>query len=142
MEDVRDVFHDAVIIYLEKCRDREFVVRITPEAYIVGIGKHLWSKKFKHDQWRVSFSEAALSLPDAYYPSVNEKRLLAVLERSGTRCLEILATFYYENMSMKSLAAALGYRSEHSAAVQKFKCLAKMRDFIRSKSMSYEDFVD
>ena len=36
---------------------------------------------------------------------------------------------------------ALGYRDEHSAAVQKFKCIGKMRDSIRSKAMDYEDFL-
>ena len=144
LDDVRDILHDALIIYFEKCRDQHFEVHISPEAYVTGIGKHLWVRKFKNAKSTVSFSDAesVITIPEQYFPSVNEARLLTVLERTGRRCLELLRRFYYEKMNMNSLATALGYRTAHSVAVQKFKCLNKMRDFIRSKSMNYEDFVD
>lgn len=142
-EDARDIFHDALVIYYEKSIEKTLNIRISPEAYVVGIAKHLWIRKFHSDRLSTSINgmESDISIPSDYYPSVNESRLLRFLERSGKRCLDLLRKFYYEKSSLREIAGALGYRDEHSAAVQKFKCIGKMRDSIRSKAMDYEDFL-
>lgn len=45
-------------------------------------------------------------------------------------------------MSMEDLAGRFGYSIVRSATVQKYKCLKKVRDSIKEKSMSYEDFFE
>lgn len=143
MEDARDVFHDALIIYYEKSRTPGFEIRVSPEAYVVGIAKHLLVRKFKADRHKVSFSdvESTICIPSDFYPAVNETGLLRFLEKSGKKCLELLRRFYYEKDSMKLLADSLGFSSEHSASVQKHKCIGKLRQVIKSKTMHYEDFL-
>ena len=142
-EDARDIFHDALVVYYEKCGEPEFVIQVSPEAYVLGIAKHLWIKRFNRDRHHVSLTEyeSSISLPLDHFAGVNEDRLLSFLERSGRKCLELLRQFYYEKTSLGNIAASLGYRSEHSVAVQKFKCIGKIRDAIRSKAMNYEDFL-
>lgn len=144
LADTKDIFHDALVIYYEKCLADDFTITSSNEAYVIGIAKHLWIRKFQHDRNNVSFTEAeaAIQIPPDYYPTVNETRLLKFLEVSGKRCLELLQKFYYEQVSLREIAASLGFRNEHSAAVKKFKCIGKMRDAIRSKSMDYEDFLE
>ena len=142
-QDAKDIFHDALVIYYEKCSETDFVVKSSPQAYILGIAKHLWIRKFHHDRQKISMDEmeSGIVIPDNYFTSVNEVRLLQFLERTGKKCLELLQKFYYEKEPLKEIARTLGYRTEHSAAVQKFKCIGKLRDTIRSKSMEYEDFL-
>jgi hypothetical protein len=81
-----------------------------------------------------------ITVPDDFYPAVNEIRLLNFLETSGKRCLDLLQKFYYEKSPLREIAKTLGYSSEHSVSVQKFKCIGKMREAIRSNAMNYEDF--
>ena len=142
-DDAKDIFHDALVIYYEKCQDPGFALRVTAEAYVVGIAKHLWLRKFKRDRY-VTFSddEKELAIPPDYFPTVNEVHLLNFLERTGKRCMELLRKFYFENTPLRDIADGQGYSSEHSAAVQKYKCLGKVRDAIREKSMDYEDFIN
>lgn len=142
--DARDVFHDALVIYYEKTRDEDFAVPTKPEAYFVGIAKHLWIRKFNMDRQKISLDslENSICIPSEFHASVNEVRLLDLLERTGRKCLELLGKFYFDRARLKEVASLLGYRNEHSAAVQKFKCLGKMRDAIKAKKMKYEDFVD
>jgi RNA polymerase sigma factor (sigma-70 family) len=142
-EDVKDIFHDALIIYYEKNMQPGFNLTGSPEAYIVGIAKHLWIRKFRHDRHKVSLdsTESGIAIPVDFYPEVDEIRLLKVLETTGKKCLELVRKFYYERLSLKEIARSLGYGSEHSATVQKFKCIGKMRDAIKSNAMNYEDFV-
>lgn len=143
-EDARDVFHDALVIFYEKCGDPGFSIRSTPEAYVIGIAKHLWIQKFRHDRHLVNLDgrEAEVSVPADYFPSADETSLLAFLEQTGKRCLDLLRKFYFEKTSLRNIAETLGYSSEHSASVQKHKCIAKIRTAIEEKSMKYEDFID
>ena len=140
-EDAKDIFHDAMVIYLEKSSDPALSIHTSPERYVVGIAKHLWNRKFRRDLQVVSFDEQlAVSVPADFFPEQKEVSLLNFLERMGQRCMDLLQKFYFEKASLREIAAFLGYRTEHSAAVQKFKCIAKLRDFIKAKAVKYEDF--
>ncbi len=143
LEDAKDVFHDALVLYQEKM-NRGVEIEISPEAYILGIAKHLWLRKFRRLSKMVSLTSAekAIEIPLDFYPSVSVNRLLGFLEKAGKSCLELLRRAYYEKLSASELAKQMGYRGERSATVQKYKCIEKLRGIIKQKSMTYEDFTD
>ena len=80
-EDAKDIFHDALVIFYEKCNDPDFSIRMWAEAYVVGIAKHLWIRKFNHARLTISLdrAESEIKLPEDYFPTVNETRLLKFL---------------------------------------------------------------
>jgi len=141
-QDARDIFHDSLVIFLEKPATHP--VPVSEGAYILGIAKHLWCRKFTSDKRKVSFedSELQLSFPEDYFPSVKTMHLFQVIRLTGKKCMEILHAFYYSHEPMKSLARMLGYSNAHSATVQKHKCLEKIRETVQQKSMKYEDFLE
>lgn len=140
-DDTKDIFHDAMVVYFEKVSDPGLHIRTTADRYVVGIAKHLWIRKFARDHQQVTLDEnLAEDIPEDFFPDEREVSLLNFLERTGQRCLDLLQKFYFEKLSLKNIATSLGYRTEHSAAVQKFKCIAKLRDAVKAKSMTYEDF--
>jgi len=144
LEDAKDVFQDALVIFYEKIANSQFVISISQEAYILGISKHLWLRKFNKDYKSVSLDdeEKEISIPPDYFPDSNSLQLMQFLEQAGKKCMDLLRAFYYEKHSMKSIAQLLGYSTERSATVQKYKCLEKIRDIIKQKSIGYEDFAE
>ncbi len=90
----------------------------------------------------MSDSENGIAVPDDFYPTIQAKRLLRVLELSGKKCMDLLRAFYYQRLPLKKLVSALGYANEHSASVQKYKCLEKIRNTVKEKSLTYEDFTE
>lgn len=143
-QEAKDVFHDALVIFHEKYQDPDFSVTVSPEAYILGIAKHLWLRKFAGDHRTVSLDtvESVITIPSDYYPSPNSAKLLHLLEQTGRKCMDLLRAFYYRKDPVRQIAAALGYRNEHSATVQKYKCLEKVRNTIKEKAIAYEDFLE
>lgn len=141
-EDAKDIFQDAMVIYYEKSSNASFSITVSPERYIAGIARHLWIRKFNRDKNQIPLSgnEQEQAIPPDYFPDEQEHKLLAFLERAGEKCMDLLQLFYFGRMSMKAVASSLGYRTEHSAAVQKYKCIGKVREAIRSKALRYEDF--
>jgi len=45
-------------------------------------------------------------------------------------------------MSLQEIADEYGYSGVRSATVQKFKCLEKVRESVKEKSLVYDDFME
>jgi DNA-directed RNA polymerase specialized sigma24 family protein len=143
-QDAKDIFQDALVIFYEKTTEGKLSVITSDEAYVLGIAKHLWIRKFNQDKTIVSLNdfEAAITIPDDYFPAVESGKLVNFLARAGKRCMDLLQAFYYDKRSVSNITDTFGYSSAHSATVQKFKCLEKIRDMVKEKSVSYEDFTE
>jgi len=64
------------------------------------------------------------------------------LQLTGRKCLELLRAVYYDKLDLPAVAAVFGYQTVRSATVQKYKCLEKVRDKVKEKSISYEDLLE
>ena len=143
LDDAKDVFHDALVIFIEKESQNPDVIT-SDKAYILGISKHLWIKKHRQDSRSILLNdmEREISIPEDYFPTVNDKRLLRFLKLAGKKCMDLLRAVYFRKLSMRKIASDLGYSGEHSASVQKYKCLEKIRNTVMEKSLTYEDFTE
>lgn len=141
-QDSKDIFHDALVILYEKMVRRKLAVEVSPEFYLVGIAKHLWVRKFNDDHQKVGLDEMekTITLPEDYF-EVPESRLTSLLALTGRKCLELLQALYYDNLPLQQIKATFGFSTVHSASVQKYKCLEKIRNIVQEKSMDYEDFA-
>lgn len=142
LEDAKDIFHDALVIFQERQNQPGFQLQQSANAYLLGIAKHLWLRKHHRQRKLVPLTDAEkeISLPEDFFPNLHTQRLLQFLENAGQKCLDLLRAFYYQKTPVKQLAETLGYANEHSVSVQKYKCLEKVRHSIQQKSLRYEDF--
>jgi DNA-directed RNA polymerase specialized sigma24 family protein len=142
-DDAQDIFQDALIIYHEK-QQKDLAISESEEAYIFGIAKHLWIKKFKHDRKLVSLNdmERTIEIPPDYFPSISTSKLLSFLEGVGEKCLNLLSTFYLNEKKIPEITKAFKFRSEHSTSVQKFKCIEKLREAVKQKPEVYESLFE
>jgi DNA-directed RNA polymerase specialized sigma24 family protein len=141
-DEAKDVFQDAVMIYYEK-RITAGNIPDNEKAYLMGIAKHLWIKSYQANSRYVSIDDAGqvdIAMPDEQQPMAH--KLLYYLETTGQKCMDLLKSFYYDKLSMSEIAGTFGFSGERSATVQKFKCLEKVRETVKSKALSYEDFVE
>ncbi|MGB3468050.1 MAG: sigma-70 family RNA polymerase sigma factor [Cyclobacteriaceae bacterium] len=141
LEDARDIFQEALLLYYEKIITEDFTPGISNQAYLIGICKNRYLKAagkqlntYPIDQLDIIDQESVAT------PSVN--MLARYLKTSGEKCMQLLQSFYYEKLTMKKVADRFGYATERSATVQKYKCLEKVRETINEKSLTYADFID
>jgi DNA-directed RNA polymerase specialized sigma24 family protein len=138
-EAAKDIFHEALILCYEKeFRNANSVS--SPKAYVIGIAKHLWQKQLTIEKNLIDIE--GVDVPCDSNLNVSEVKLLSWIEKTGKKCLDLLQAFYYENKNAKQIATQLGYASAHSTTVQKYKCLEKLRDDVKQKSLSHEDFIE
>ena len=144
LNSARDIFHDALIIYIEKERMQTLGTIVSAKAYVTGIARILWIRKYNRDVMHIPMAGAEEHIADA---QVNDRlqdmlpeALLASMESAGIKCLEILQAFYYEQSSMQEISERFKYKTTRSATVQKYKCLEKVREQLKSSAI-YEEAI-
>jgi len=139
LEEAKDVFQDALVAYYE-----QVILTATPLkndiGYLIGTAKNLWLKRYGQSGHQLPLDHIDLALTVDESPS--RTRLFRFLEIAGRKCLELLKSFYYDQMSLQEIADEYGYSGTRSATVQKFKCLEKVRASVKQKSLVYDDFME
>jgi hypothetical protein len=130
-----------VILY-EKKSSAEF--EVNEQAYLMGISKNLWTRRFNASTDNVSIDivDSHLDFTDKEDVQLSSAKLMNYLETAGQKCMEILKAFYYDNLPVVKIAELFGYSGVHSTTVQKYKCMEKVRETIKEKSLAYEDFIE
>jgi DNA-directed RNA polymerase specialized sigma24 family protein len=140
-DDAKDVFQDALVIYYEKYVAGNLIAKDN-KAYLLGIAKHLWFKKFREGNSTLPLQDDLLNLADETDQQISTNKVLQYLETAGKRCMELLSAFYYHKLPMKDIAGLFGYAGERSVTVQKYKCLEKVRETVKEQSLTYADFIE
>jgi len=141
LDEAKDIFQDALLLYYERVLREKVVIQQSEKAYIFGIARHLWIQRSKQRAATEPLTEQ-VDQPTSSAEGIADQYLMQLLTQAGERCMHLLKTFYYEKLTMSTLAKQFGFSSERSATVQKFKCLEKVRDFIKTKALRYEDFIE
>ena len=143
LEEAKDIFQDALLAWYEKSASSDLSIARSEKAYVLGIAKYLWIKRYKSAVSQIALS-ADFDFNESFEEpaSPSEQKLLNVLETAGRKCMELLRSFYYDKLSAAKLAERYSFSGERSATAQKFKCLEKVRNEVKRQSLSYADFID
>ncbi len=137
-DDAKDVFQDAMFIFMKKIEQTNFELSSKLSTFIYGISKNLWLKKLtkkKVDNAELkSEFEFDLLEDDLTFKLEKLKIVKLCIERLGEPCQTIIIQFYYFKQTMKEIAEKLHYSNAENAKNQKYKCL------IRLKKMINKDF--
>jgi DNA-directed RNA polymerase specialized sigma24 family protein len=140
-DEAKDIFQDALVIYYEKSIASAISINSNEKAYLLGISKHLWLRKFKDNNLIAALDGIEIT-SDANEDQPSETKLMHFLETSGKKCMELLRSFYYDQLPLADAAKLFGFSGVRSATVQKYKCLEKVRETIKERSLTYEDFLN
>ncbi len=140
LEEAQDTFQEALLIYYEKVVINKFEPTCGDKAYILGISRNIWLKGQEKSVKTESLGNTDVS--ENLVDQLASEKLWLFLQEAGKKCMDLLQSFYYEQLSMRELSSRFGFGSERSATVQKYKCLEKVREQVQTKSLTYEDFVD
>ncbi|MBW4888448.1 sigma-70 family RNA polymerase sigma factor [Mucilaginibacter sp. HMF5004] len=141
-DDAKDIFQDAVAVYYQMACASNDGIHSTSQAYIMGIVKHLWNKKYRENSRQSPLDEHTDGLSGEQEQTLLYGKITTLIETSGGKCMELLKAFYYDHLPLQKLTKTFGYSSERSATVQKYKCLEKLRTEVKQKHLSYADFIE
>jgi DNA-directed RNA polymerase specialized sigma24 family protein len=140
-DEAKDIFQDALVIYYEKSIAAKLSLNTSDTAYLVGIAKHLWVKRYRENNTNIPLDDIDIAI-DEDEQALSGRRLMHFLETAGKKCMELLRGFYYDQLPLTDIAMLFGYSGVRSASAQKYKCLEKVRETIKEKALIYDDFIE
>lgn len=142
LDQAKDLFQEALVIYYEQVELRGKALQKNAKAYLIGVSRNLWLQQASQGLNLDSIDNLRVE-PDVQTPPVvSTKKLLNTLATTGRKCMDMLRAFYYEQLPLDQIAHQFGFGSVRSATVQKYKCLEKVRDEVKEKSLTYADFTE
>lgn len=139
LENAKDVFQEAYFICWKKLSMEKFMPKNPAEieAYLFTIAKNKWI-----DQIRSATKNKTISI-DTKMPHLtedetgeileleNKEKQMAItleaFEKLGQGCKDLLTQFYFEKLSIRTIAAALNME-EASAKNKKYRCIQKLKE--------------
>ncbi len=142
-EDAKDALQEAIILVYEKVMVDQLSLTSSVSTYLMAICKNLWRTEYRKRSKFNSLDDYEIDQPTnemlADSPQ-QTKQLMQYMEALGQKCKDILVDFYYHNLRMEQISLKHQYRTIHSATVQKFKCLERLRKAV--SSFSYNQFLN
>lgn len=143
LDEAKDSFQDALLAWYEKSTERSLQINKSEQAYVLGMAKYIWIKRFRSNLLHTHLDgDQSFDISIEDQVDLSETKILQVLETAGRKCMELLKSFYYDKVSPAKLARQYGFSGERSATAQKYKCLEKVRNEVKRKSLSYADFIN
>ena len=130
-EIAREIFHDSLILLMEKVSKKDFELSSKLSTFLYGINRFLWKNELRKRQrnpeleWKDTL---ILTADDVGYNEEKEEQLKAlsqILNQVTEKCKKIFELFYFKKASMAEIAEKLGFTSVNSAKTQKYKCMEK-----------------
>ena len=147
-EDAEDFFQEALVVFINSIRKEKFRGDSSIKTFLYAIMRNLWLNELKRRNKasvrETAYYEQGEKEEDPAYGVTYEKettqQVLAFLERLGENCKKILIMYYYQEMSMKDIAAAMHYDSEQVARNTKYKCGKKLTTILDGNPTIKEAF--
>jgi DNA-directed RNA polymerase specialized sigma24 family protein len=139
LEAAQDVFQDTLVIYYEKVAAGTAENIANENAYLFGIAKKLWLRRYDAESKNQLLDDDIEDVPQEI---ISNDKIISYLETAGKKCIELLKAYYYDHLPVGNIAILFGYSSTHSATVAKYKCLEKVRETVKQKSLTYADFIE
>lgn len=130
-EIARELFHDSLILLIEKVSKKDFELTSKLSTFLYGINRFLWKNELRKRQrspeleWKDTL---ILTADDIGYNEDKEEKiqqLHQILNQVTDKCKKIFELFYFQKESMSKIAEKLGFSSVNSAKTQKYKCMEK-----------------
>ncbi|WP_027420256.1 RNA polymerase sigma factor [Crocinitomix catalasitica] len=138
-EEALDIFQEGLIVLFNKAKTITKNDNVQIGGFLINTCKLLWSNELRKKNVRKGSGDTALK--DLAYQDEIENQLIKesrfkiideVLKQLGEKCKNILAAFYYKQLSMDAIAKKFGYKSVQSAKTQKFKCMESARELSKA----------
>lgn len=136
-EIAREIFHDSLILLIEKVSNPQFELTSKLSTYLFGINRFLWKNEARkrHKSPELEWKDTLiLSAEDLGYNEEKEEKikiLEKVLNQVTERCKKIFELFYFKKKDMNAIAEELDFSSVNSAKTQKYKCMERAIELAR-----------
>lgn len=139
MDDARDLFQEALMVLYRNALRNDFKMTCSVSTYLYSVVRNLWLKHLNKDK-KSGLSLVIDNMENQEFVLVDEdeiqykkdkeakhQRIAAALKSIKEDCRRLLTDFYFKKISLKEIAAVMGYTSSF-VKVKKNRCMQQLRN--------------
>ena len=137
----RDIYQDAVIVFIEKMRDNKLTLENTSiQTYLNSICRNQVLVRLKQknkpvsmaEDWENNYSDKYIDWFDDQAEIKNDRikvimEELEAMKDKGQVCYELLRKVFFENKSMEAVAILMNYTNADNAKNQSYRCRERLK---------------
>ncbi len=144
--DIEDIFHDSVIVLLEKIRSSDFVLTSSLQTYLNSVCRFQLLKKIQKNnaiefndnnenddesEDSIRFNPLITDTLEEFEDSTEQQyiaieKALEKIKAAGGHCYELLTLFWYHKKNMDELSEIFGYTNSANTKNQKARCQRRL----------------
>ena len=138
-EEAKDIFQEAVIDFYENVQAGKFKGESAISSYLYSIARFKWLNRLKRKKTEARIidtqdhSDLRDSLEEDFIEKETKEQFMNLFDQAGGSCKELLIYTIYYNYSMADIVEKLSFNSEQVARNQKYRCLKKLKELLRSQ---------
>lgn len=147
-DDAQDIFQEVVISFVRLVEQSRFRGESAIGTFLYALNRNMWLNELKRkgravkreERFEVAKAKDVDSIDRTIENRESHRLLLEAVADLGESCKNILMMFYYENQSMKDIAATTHYENEQVVRNKKYKCLKKLEAILTKDARLAEKF--
>ena len=131
------ILQDALVIFWEKARKEDFVLKSKISTYLYAVAKKKWLQELTYRKKHTTL-EQLNEKPGNSPPiddSMEENELAGIVQKCmkqlSVLCQQILTAFYYDEQSMLEISKILGLANEDVAKSKKYQCKKELERLVK-----------
>ncbi|MBB3056699.1 RNA polymerase sigma factor [Mucilaginibacter gotjawali] len=137
-QDAEDIFQEVIVAFIEVVKAEKFRGESSIKTFLYTLNKFTWLNELKK-------RNRAMLRDTTYYESTGEEdkdvsyllvereakgMVMAMMDKLGEVCKEILVAYYYNNSTMKEILQLVDYQNEQVLRNKKYKCLKSLEQML------------
>lgn len=139
-EEAKDVYQEAVVVFWQKANSGNLVLTSKMSTYIYSICLNLWRKELDRKKRFANEEKDAIEFQQQDKEE-KHKIIHECINQLDETCRKVLSYYYFDGMSMKTIAEKIGFANTDTAKTKKYKCKKKLDELIKSIYTEH-DFLD
>ncbi len=150
-QDGDDVFQETVVAFIDLVKAGKFRGEARIKTFLISIARNIWLNEIKKKQSQgqrakvFELGRGQIQTEDAsgnLYQREIKQQFLALMDRLGDSCRQLLTLYYYENQTFKEIGEKMAYENEQVVRNKKYKCMKELTDMIRENPLLQEKIKD
>jgi RNA polymerase sigma factor (sigma-70 family) len=135
--DARVILQDALVIFWEKSRKEDFVLKSKISTYLYAVAKKKWLQELTYRKKHTTLEQISNNPSNSTQAddALEEDELSGIVKKCmkqlSALCQQILTAFYYDENSMQEISKSLGLANEDVAKSKKYQCKKELERLVK-----------
>lgn len=149
-EELKDIYHDAVMVFYEKINTPGFELTCSIQTYLNTVCRNQILKRVNHsNRYEFNGSDENGDILESITDTLEElddvnnerikvmKKIFEQMKETSSKCYEIMVRFWYKQHSMEKIATDLGYANARTVINLNGRCRKDFKTEVYKRLMSW-----